>query len=102
MAVILNDSFEIGILIKGIDACNFAMFHLFSHGVIKLAIVLLLWRKKTWAYPASIVVIVLFIVYQVLRWTGTHSVFMVFLTIFDILMIWLTLVEYRRLRAKAS
>jgi uncharacterized membrane protein len=81
---------------------HFGVFYLLSHGLIKIVLVILLWRRRLWAYPVAVGVLVLFIAYQVVRWTTTHSAFLVFLTAFDAIMIWLTLVEYRRLRLNAA
>ncbi len=33
-----------------------------------------------------------------IRWTSTHSWFLVFLTVLDAAIIWLTVVEYRRIK----
>jgi uncharacterized membrane protein len=83
-----------------LSAQRFGVFYLLSHGLVNFGLVLLLWRRKLWAYPAVVGVLCLFIGYQFLRWTGTHSFFLIFLSLFDAAMIWLTLVEYRRLRAE--
>jgi uncharacterized membrane protein len=77
---------------------HFGVLYLLSHGGIKVVLVLLLWRKKLWAYPLAVAALVLFIIYQTLRWTTTHSAFLVAFTALDAIMIWLTIVEYRRIR----
>jgi uncharacterized membrane protein len=74
---------------------SFAAYYLLSHGVVKLFLVVNLLRNKIWAYPASLAVMVLFITYQVYRYTLTHSVALLILTAFDLLVIWLILHEYR-------
>ena len=73
----------------------FAAFYLLSHGVIKIFLVVGLLRNKLWAYPSAIVVYFLFIAYQLYRFTYTHSVFLVLLTVFDLFVIWLTWHEYK-------
>jgi uncharacterized membrane protein len=83
-----------------ISAQHFGVFYLLSHGGIKVVLVLLLWRKKEWAYPLAVATLVLFIIYQTIRWTTTHSVFLVVVTALDALMIWLTIVEYKRIRSE--
>jgi len=83
-------------------AQHFGVFYLVSHGIVKLVLVLLLWRRRIWAYPLTVAVLVLFIGYQVVRWTSTHSTVLIALSLFDILMIWLTILEYRRLKSKDS
>jgi len=80
-----------------ISTQHFAEFYLMSHGIIKCILVLLLWKKKLWAYPLTIVSLILFIAYQVYRYTSTQSVLLILLTIFDAVMIALTYMEYRRI-----
>jgi uncharacterized membrane protein len=55
--------------------------------------------NKLWAYPLTIGVFGAFAMYQVFRFTHTHSWALVILTIFDVLIILLTWNEYRRLEA---
>jgi uncharacterized membrane protein len=81
-----------------ISAQHFGVFYLLSHGGIKIVLVLLLWRRKIWAYPLAVATLVLFIIYQAIRWTTTHSVFLAAFTVVDLAMIALTVVEYRRLQ----
>jgi len=76
----------------------FAIFYLISHGIIKFILVILLWKKKTWAYPLTIVSLILFIIYQIYRYTIHHSLWLITLTIFDIIMIFLTFIEYKRMK----
>lgn len=81
-----------------IDAQRFGVFYLMSHGVIKCIIILLLWRRKLWAYPVSIISIILFIAYQIYRYSISPSIMMIILTIFDLVMIALTYFEYQRMK----
>lgn len=80
---------------------EFAAVYLVGHGVIKLWLIIGLMRKRLWYYPASIVVFGLFIVYQLYRHTFTHSVWLLLITVLDIIVIGLTWHEYRYLRATA-
>ena len=77
---------------------TFAAFYLLSHGVIKLFLVVGLLRDKHWAYPASLVALGLFIIYQIYRYTFTHSLGLIVLTIFDLVVIWLIWHEYKLMR----
>ncbi len=77
----------------------FAAFYLLSHGIIKLFLVAGLLRGKHWAYPTSLGVLGLFIVYQVYRFTFTHSLSLIALTIFDLIVMWLIWQEYRLIQA---
>jgi uncharacterized membrane protein len=74
---------------------TFAAWYLLSHGVIKVVLVIGLLRDKLWAYQASLVVLVVFIAYQLYRYSHTHSVGLLVLTVFDIVVIWLVSHEYR-------
>lgn len=82
-----------------ISTQHFAVFYLISHGIIKCILVLLLLHKKLWAYPLTIITLILFITYQIYRYTLTQSVFLVVLTIFDAFMIALTYLEYKRIKS---
>lgn len=73
----------------------FYAWYLASHGVVKLVLVIGLWRKKPWAYPASIAALAAFIVYQLYRYSFTQSPFLLALTVFDVLFMALVFNEYR-------
>ena len=77
---------------------NFYAFYLLSHGVVKLLLVIGLLRNKLWSYPASLVVLGLFIVYQVYRFSYTHGIGLIVLTVFDVLVMSLIWHEYRLVR----
>ncbi|TGS48627.1 MULTISPECIES: DUF2127 domain-containing protein [unclassified Mesorhizobium] len=77
---------------------HFYAFYLLSHGLIKIALVVGLLRGKLWAYPASLVALLLFIVYQLYRFSYTRSAGLIVLTIFDLIVIWLIWHEYRLVR----
>ena len=81
------------------DMQYFAFYYLLSHGLIKLVLVLLLWRGKPWAYPLTAGALALFVAYLAVRWTHTHGLGLVLFCAFDLVMIWLTLAEYRRIRS---
>jgi len=76
----------------------FAGLYLLSHGIAKLAIVTVLLEGKIWAYHVGILFFLLFIIYQLYRYSYTHSVWLIVLSLFDIAVIWLTWVEYRRVK----
>jgi len=73
---------------------TFACIYLLSHGLTKAALVTALWFDKLWAYPLTIAVFSIFSFYQIYRFTHTHSLVLAFLTVFDILIIYLTWTEY--------
>lgn len=80
----------------------FGALYLGSHGIIKIFLVICLWQKRLWAYPAAIIVFALFGVYQIYRYQFTHSVGLVILTVLDAIVIALTVLEYRRIKETNS
>ena len=79
----------------------FIVFYLLSHGLIKLFLAGGLLRNKLWAYPSAIIVFILFVLYQIYRYSYTQSVYLILLTIFDIIVIALTWHEYKIVRRAA-
>lgn len=77
---------------------HFYAFYLLSHGVVKLFLVGGLIRSKLWAYPASLVLMGLFIGYQLYRYSYTHGFGLILLTLFDLIVIGLVWHEYRLVR----
>ena len=77
---------------------HFYAFYLLSHGVVKLALIAGLLRDRLWAYPASLMVMGLFVVYQLYRFYHTGGAGLIVLTIFDLFVIALIWHEYRLIR----
>ena len=81
-----------------IETQHFYAWYLLSHGVVKLALVAGLLMRKLWAYPTTIVVLGLFIVYQLYRYTHTHGLGLLVLTTLDVVVVGLTWHEYSLMR----
>ncbi len=77
---------------------HFYAVYLMFHGGLKLAIVLLLWRRVMWAYPAGMVVLAGFVIYQLYEFVHSGSPFLFLLAVFDMIMIALIWMEYRALK----
>lgn len=77
---------------------QFVTLYLISHGVLKLTVVAGLLANKRWAYPAGLIVLGLFIVYQLYRMTFAPTLGLALLTAFDAVVLWLIWHEYRRIR----
>ena len=77
---------------------DFYAFYLLSHGLVKGILVWGLLREKLWAYPASFAVFGAFIAYQLYRFSFTHEIALILLSIFDMFVIYLAVHEYRLLR----
>ena len=73
----------------------FAAIYLISHGVAKVVLVVALLRDQLWAYPAMIVLLSAFIVYQLYRLSHRLTVGLTLLTVFDAFVVWLTWREYQ-------
>ena len=81
---------------------TFAVLYLLLHGVLKVALVIALLRHWLPAYPVAIVVLGLFVVYELYRATQTGSVLLPVLAVVDIAVIVLVVREYRALRHEQS
>ena len=84
------------------DATLFAVIYLLLHGALKLVTLALLWRKILWSYPLSIVLLVGFITYQMFEFFNHGAIPMLALCVVDLVMIALTLLEYRKLKVQLS
>lgn len=76
-------------------ALHFGELYLLVHGLVKMILVIALLRKKIAAFPIAIVVFGLFVIYQLYRFSYSHSISMVLFSIFDIIVVILTTLEYR-------
>jgi uncharacterized membrane protein len=79
------------------DAKTFGALYLLWHGVVKVLLVAALLQRRRWAYPLAIVAFLLFLVYQLYRYSHTHAPELLVLSVLDIFVIVLTWLEYRRL-----
>jgi uncharacterized membrane protein len=77
---------------------HFYAWYLLSHGIVKLALVAGLLMRKMWAYPTAIIVLGVFILYQLYRYSHTHSVGLLLLTGLDVVVVALTWHEYGLMR----
>ncbi|MGB4758683.1 MAG: DUF2127 domain-containing protein [Candidatus Saccharimonadales bacterium] len=74
----------------------FVALYVILHGLPKIALAIILMKRKLWGYPLSLVILAGFIIYQVYEITATGSLFMLFLTIFDTFVAYLIINEWRR------
>ena len=79
-------------------AQGFAASYLLWHGLVKVVLVTALLLKRRWAYPSAILAFVLFLVYQLYRYSHTRSPELLVLSVVDVVVIALTWLEYQRLR----
>jgi uncharacterized membrane protein len=79
--------------------------YLLTRGVIKLGLVAALLKNQLWAYPASLLVLGLFILYQIYEVIVGHSILIAVITAFDFIVVYLIWKEYaivRKHRARIS
>jgi len=79
---------------------TFWSIYLVGHGLLNLGVVFALLAKKHWAHPVSIGVLTVFIVYQLSRYAIEHSPVLIFLSIFDVVVIGLVWNEWKTLKAQ--
>jgi len=76
----------------------FAVFYLIFHGVINICLAIALLKNKIWAYPWAMGGFGIFIIYQLYRFLFTHSVLLMLLTLFDLFIVSIILLEYNSKR----
>ncbi len=75
---------------------HFIAIYLLSHGIVKAFLVYNLLKEEMWAFPTAIVVFSGFGIYQIYRYTHTHSIMLLVLTVVDLLVILLAWHEWKQ------
>lgn len=75
---------------------------LIVHGIVKLALVIGLATHRLWSYPLAILVFTGFTIYQLYQVSQQYSLFMVTVTVLDVMVIILVIAEYRHMRGKIN
>jgi len=73
---------------------TFIAIYLLSRGLIKLGLVAALLKNQLWAYPSSLIVLGLFVIYQIYQIVVAYSLLLVLLTIFDLIVMYFIWREY--------
>lgn len=79
-------------------ATIFVSAYLLSRGIIKLFLIVALIKNKLWAYPISLVVLGLFMLYQCYQIVTTHSIEIILITLFDLVVVYFIWKEYQIVR----
>lgn len=79
---------------------TYGAIYLLSHGIAKLVLIIQVLRDRLWAYPALMVLLGLFVVYQTYQMIEKFSVGLLLLSIFDLIIIYLTAIEYKKHKAR--
>jgi len=81
----------------------FLILYLWLHAAIKLIAVIGILKNMLWAYPFSLISLGALMLYQVYSIFFIKASFgMIGLTIFDILILWMITIEYKRVRLKLT
>src|SRR5262249_17728292 len=80
---------------------RFAAVYLFVHGVVKVVLVVEILRRRSWAYPLMLGVLILFAAYQTYRIVLAPTLGLIALTAFDLVVVVLVWREWRRFRVAA-
>jgi uncharacterized membrane protein len=81
---------------------EFYAFYLVSHGIVNGLIVIGLLLHKRWSYHATFVVLTLFIAYQLYRYSYTHDIGLIAISIIDLVVMALAWNEYRLFKRHLS
>ncbi|MDE2071492.1 MAG: DUF2127 domain-containing protein [Patescibacteria group bacterium] len=77
---------------------TFVAIYLLSRGIVKLGLVVALLKNWLWAYPLSLIVLGLFVLYQLYQIATTHSLLILALTLFDLVVMYFIWREYQIVR----
>lgn len=81
-----------------LNARTVASIFLLSTGMIKMALIIALLKKKLWVYPLALSVFSLFALFFIYRFLWSGAFFMLILCIFDIFVVLFTYLEYKRIK----
>jgi uncharacterized membrane protein len=76
-------------------AVVFVALYLLSRGGIKVFLIWSLLKNRIWAYPASLVVLLLFVFYQIYQIVTDHSLMVLLVTVFDLVVMYFIYREWR-------
>ncbi len=81
---------------------HFAAVYLITYGVTKVGLVIGLLRGKLWAYPSALIILGLFLCYQIYRFSYNHSVGLAFVSLLDLAILVVIWRDYQFVKARHS
>jgi len=78
----------------------FASLYLLSHGITKIVLIWEILHNRFWAYLGLIYLTIGFMIYQTYRFSYSHSIGLFLLTLFDAVIVYLTVIEHRKRKNK--
>jgi uncharacterized membrane protein len=79
---------------------HFAAVYLIIYGATKVGLVIGLLRGRLWAYPTALVILGVFLCYQIYRLSHTHSPGLAFLSLLDLAILVVIWRDYQFLTAQ--
>ncbi|KKW11580.1 MAG: hypothetical protein UY50_C0010G0005 [Parcubacteria group bacterium GW2011_GWA2_49_9] len=73
----------------------FVAIYILAHGLLNIFLAIQLYRKEHWAYPATVGIMSVLVLYQAYRILIHHSFILTVFTLCDIIFIYLTWHEYK-------
>ncbi len=83
-----------------INTKHFASAYLLVYGITKIGLATGLLRGKLWSYPTALVVLGIFLCYQIYRFSHNHSIGLAFLSVIDLAVLVLIWRDYKYMKAK--
>lgn len=74
--------------------------YMLIHGLVKLTVIVLLVKKKLWAYPIAVGVFGIFIAFETYSYFNSKSYLLLIVIAIDIIITIMIILEYIRLRGK--
>jgi uncharacterized membrane protein len=84
------------------NAQHYASLYLIVNGVLKVFLMASLLREKLWAFRPVIFILSIFVLYQLYRFYHVPSIGLLIFALFDVLIIFIVLVEYRQRKSAGS
>ena len=79
---------------------SFYTVYFAAHGLLHIAVVAALLGGARWAYHAAIIVLAVFVIYQLFEWMAVGGAMLIVLSVIDLAVIYLTVQDRRRERRK--
>ncbi len=79
----------------------FLVIYLIFWAIIDIVLSIILLKHKLWAFPISILLMSVFVLYEIFRFTNTQSLILLWVIIMDIVLIWVIKGEYNKLKNKS-
>jgi uncharacterized membrane protein len=77
---------------------RYAALYLVVHGLSKIILSICLLRNQRWAYPASMLALLAFVIFQSYQLCLGYSFGLALLTVYDTILIWLIWMEYQAVK----